>query len=72
MQQGRNDKTRSVKTVWQKSNEMNLESQCLPHSMLLPVQIVGILNEQILFFDDPVRITENVIGCCKTTHVLLL
>lgn len=37
---------------------MNLESQCIPHSMLLP----------ILFFDDSVRITENVIGCCKTTH----
>ena len=24
----------------------------------------------MLFFDDPDRVTEGVIGCCKTTHVL--
>ncbi|KAK8814895.1 hypothetical protein WA556_006933 [Blastocystis sp. ATCC 50177/Nand II] len=44
--------------VWIGANKNNLESQCIPHTLLL----------SILFFDDDAKVSENAIGCCKTTH----
>ncbi|KAK8815513.1 hypothetical protein WA538_004643, partial [Blastocystis sp. DL] len=46
------------KNIWIQSQEHNLESQCVPHTIVL----------SLLYFDDETKLKNVIIGSCKTTH----